>query len=205
MKRLRPLAFGLLAVLFSVLAVACASPMGGPSATPTVSGSAGEVDLGVRFEAPGVEVAVDPLGEIFALLGWTPGEAEVATMEAEGLVEELEALLVRTTDPEKKEEIRAALIALREGLSKQAEAGPASAEVPPVPTDGSPLSWILWGLATAAGVGGIVTGRKAVSTALSGAVAAAKDLLAKYDAEPYTPADVESIDAARRGESKPVE
>lgn len=184
-----------------MLAAACATAPASPNVS---SPGADKVDLGVRLEAPGIELAVDPIGKILDVGRVLSGRDQVAVEEAKSLEQELAALLAVESDPAKRAAIAETLTALRDGLRDMEESPPEPAQIGAPPVDGNPISWILWGLGAAGALGGLYVGRKQVPATLAKAIEAAKKMLEDYDREPYTPADVKSIEAAKEGDSRPV-
>jgi len=170
-----------------------------------------DVGLDVSAGKHEVTVALDPLHGVLDLLSGktgTPDEGEAAVAEAQGLRQQLTALIETEVakgaeaSQEKIASLQAAVARLDEGLREQAESPPRpDLVIPPAPFGGGLVEWLLWAVGV---VIAVVTWlqRRGVATTLREAIEAAKGLIKEYDEAPYTAEDVASIEAA--GERSPA-
>jgi len=208
-------AAGLLALLLLLATPACATRL---TTEPALAAGAhaqwatGEKvgpDIGVDVSAGKHEVtlALDPLSGVLDLFSGAPSgadEAETAVAEAEGLREQMTALIEAEVakgteaNQERIDALTTAVARLDEGLREQAESPPRpDLVIPPAPFGGGLVEWLLWAVGV---VIAVVTWfqRRGVAATLRKAIEAAKGLIKEYDEAPYTAEDVASIEAARR-------
>ncbi len=214
-------AAGLLALLLILATTGCATRLATEPALVAgahaqwATGEKVGPDIGVDISAGKHEVTLtlDPLSGVLDLFSGTPSgadEAAVAVTEAEGLRDQMTALIETEiakgagASQERIDALTAAVARLDEGLREQAESPPRpDLVIPTAPFGGGLVEWLLWAVGV---VVAVVTWlqRRGVATTLRKAVAAAKGLIKEYDEAPYTAEEVAKIDAARRRSSDEV-
>lgn len=213
-------AAGLLALLIVLATSGCATRLATEPALVAgahaqwATGEKVGPDIGLDVSAGKHEVtlALDPLSGVLDLFSGAQSgadEAAVAVTEAEGLRDQMTALIETEiakgaeANQERIDALTAAVARLDEGLREQAESPPRpDLVIPSAPFGGGPIEWLLWAVGA---VVAVVTWfqRRGVATTLRKAVEAAKGLIKEYDDAPYTAEDVAKIEAAQQATAGP--